>query len=102
MAELDTEARDRLRKDQFAYVDKEGGEHLPIHDASHGRNAIARYDQTQFESVAAKERARKRILAAAKRSGIEVSEDAQVSHPARSSPARSAKAGRGGGRKKAA
>ena len=102
MAELDTKARDRLRKDQFAYVDREGGEHLPIHDASHVRNAIARFDQTEFESMAAKERARKRILAAAKRFEIEVSEDARVSHSQRSSRASSAKAGPQGGRKKAA
>ena len=35
MAELDTEARDRLRSSQFAYVDSAGEEHLPINDASH-------------------------------------------------------------------
>ena len=40
MAELDTEDRKDLRKDQFAYVDREGGEHLPINDESHVRNAI--------------------------------------------------------------
>jgi hypothetical protein len=46
MSTLDTKARDRLRKDQFAYVDRDGGEHLPIHDESHVRNAIARFKQT--------------------------------------------------------
>ena len=102
MAELDAKARDRLKKDQFAYVDREGGEHLPIHDASHVRNAIARFGQTEFESVAAKERARKRILAAAKRFDIEVSDDAEVAHPARSLRATSTKAGPRGGRKKVA
>ena len=78
MPELDTADRDRLRKDQFAYVDGDGGEHLPIHDESHVRNAMARFNQTDFESKAAKERARKKILAAAKRHGIEVSDDADV------------------------
>ena len=42
MAELDAEDRDDLRKDQFAYVDREGGEHLPINDESHVRNAMDR------------------------------------------------------------
>ena len=66
MAELDTKARDRLRSSQFAYVDKDGGEHLPINDASHVRNAMARFGQTEFDSAAAKERARKKIVSAAK------------------------------------
>jgi hypothetical protein len=102
MAELDAADRDRLRRDQFAYVDKEGGEHLPIHDASHVRNAIARFDQTEFESKAAKERARKRIISAAGRFDIEVSEDAAIAHPVRSLRATSTKRGPRGGRKKAA
>ena len=75
MSDLSTKERNALRKDQFAYVDREGEEHLPIHDESHVRNAIARFNQTDFESKAAKERARKKILAAAERHGIEVDED---------------------------
>src|SRR4026208_1849649 len=75
LADLDSDARDKLRKDQFAYVDEDGGEHLPINDESHVRNAIARFNQTDFESAAAKERARKKILAAAKKYDIEVDED---------------------------
>jgi hypothetical protein len=82
MNELSSEERDDLRKDQFAYVDREGGEHLPIHDESHVRNAIARFNQTDFESKAAKERARKKILRAAERHGIEVDDDANVNQPA--------------------
>ena len=78
MAELTEKQRDRLKKSDFAYVDSEGGEHLPIHDASHVRNAMARFNQTHFESKAAKERARKKILAAAKRYEIEVDEDDNV------------------------
>lgn len=80
MAELDEKDRDKLRKDQFAYVDSEGGEHLPINDESHVRNAIARFDQTKFESDAAKERARKKVLAAAERHGISVDEDDNIKH----------------------
>ena len=84
MATLTERSRDRLRSNQFAYVDSDGGEHLPIHDESHVRNAIARFNQTEFESAAAKERARKKILSAAKRHDIEVSEDSNVARPVRS------------------
>ena len=99
MPELDAKARDKLRASEFAYVDSEGGEHLPIHDESHIRNAMARFNQTEFESVAAKERARRKIVAAARKHGIEVSEDANVAKSARSlRPART-KAGPRGGRK---
>lgn len=58
------------------------GEHLPIHDETHVRNAMARFNQTDFESTAAKERARKKILAAAKRHGIEVGEDDHIAKKA--------------------
>ena len=51
MSELDTQDRERLRSNQFAYVDRAGGEHLPINDAAHVRNAIARFNQTEFEST---------------------------------------------------
>ena len=80
MAELDAKTRDKLRSNQFAYVDSKGGEHLPIHDESHIRNAIARFDQTDFESKTARTRARLKILGAAKRHGIDVSEDSDVRH----------------------
>lgn len=83
MAELDTQDRDKLRSNQFAYVDKEGGEHLPINDESHVRNAMARFNQTDFESKSAKEEARKKIVAAAKKHGIEISDDDNVAHPVR-------------------
>jgi hypothetical protein len=79
MAELDTKDRDKLRSSQFAYVDRDGGEHLPINDETHVRNAISRFNQTDFESAAAKERARKKIVAAARRYDIEVDEDSAVS-----------------------
>ena len=81
MAELSSDDRDDLRSNQFAYVDADGGEHLPIHDESHVRNAIARFNQTDFESQAAKERARKKILRAAERHGVEVDEDSNVKQP---------------------
>jgi hypothetical protein len=83
MPELDAEDRDDLRKDQFAYVDSKGGEHLPINDESHIRNAMARWNQTEFESATAKEEARRKILAAAKRHGIEIEDDTMIASGSR-------------------
>jgi len=81
MAQLDTADREKIDKRQFAYVDKSGKGHLPIHDEAHVRNAIARFNQTEFESATAKEEARKKILAAAKRDGIEVAKDDNIRKP---------------------
>jgi hypothetical protein len=78
MPELSTKDRQRLDRHDFAYVDKDGGEHLPIHDQEHVRNAISRWSQTHFESAAAKEKARHKVLAAAKKLGVQVSEDDQI------------------------
>ena len=78
MPELDAKDRDDLRSNQFAYVDKDGGEHLPLNDASHVRNAMARFNQTDFESGAARTRARKKILAAARKFDIEVDQDDNI------------------------
>jgi hypothetical protein len=99
-AVLSTSEREKLRKSDFAYVDGDGEGHLPIHDESHVRNAIARFNQTEFESKAAKERARKKILSAAKRHEIEIDEDSEVADPVRSLRAASTKKGPRGGRKK--
>ena len=99
MAELDTKKREKLRGTQFAYVDKKGGEHLPINDESHVHNAMARWNQTEFETMTAKERARKKILGAAKRHGIEVDEESNIAKPVSSLRAASTKRGPRGGRK---
>jgi hypothetical protein len=85
MTTLTEKQRDKLRSNQFAYVDKDGGEHLPINDESHVRNAMARWNQTEFESATAKEAARRKIVSAAKRHGIEVSDDSNVAKPSRRS-----------------
>jgi hypothetical protein len=99
MARLTTEKREALDADQFAYVDRDGEEHLPINDRAHVRNAIARFDHTEFDSKAAKERARKRIMGAARRFDIAVGDDSDVAHPVRSLRATSTKAGPRGGRR---
>lgn len=62
----------------FAYVgDPEKTEtwKLPIHDANHARNALARFNQTQGIPAAEKAGVLKKIKAAAKKFGIEVSDD---------------------------
>lgn len=85
MTTMTEKQRDKLRSSQFAYVDRDGGEHLPIHDEAHIRNAMARWNQTDFQSATAKEEARRKIVSAAKRHGIEVSEDSNVAKPSRKS-----------------
>ena len=83
MAELTTAKRDRLHDSSFAYIDKAGERHLPINDESHVRNAISRFDQTDFENGAAKHAAARKVIAAARRHDIEVSEDSDVAKAAR-------------------
>lgn len=78
MAELDTKDRNRLRDSSFAWIDKDGERHLPINDESHVRNAISRFNQTDFDEPGAKSRAARKILAAAKRHGIDVEADDDV------------------------
>ncbi|HET9808915.1 MAG TPA: adenylate/guanylate cyclase domain-containing protein [Candidatus Limnocylindria bacterium] len=70
MPQLAASARARLPDSAFAYVDAQGRRRLPIHDASHVRNALARFDQTAFADDVTRERARQRLLRAAKKYGI--------------------------------
>jgi class 3 adenylate cyclase len=70
MSQLDAKKRAQLPDSAFAYVDSKGRRRLPINDESHVRNALARFTQVAFEDEAARERARKRLLGAAKKYGI--------------------------------
>jgi class 3 adenylate cyclase len=70
MSQLSSKKRARLPKSAFAYVDSRGRRRLPIHDEAHVRNALARFNQVAFEDDAARERARTRLLGAAKKFGI--------------------------------
>lgn len=74
-AELDAEARNNLDDSDFAWIDSEGGTHLPINDAEHVRAAMARFGQTNFDSESAKAKAWKKILAAAKKFDIDVEDE---------------------------
>jgi class 3 adenylate cyclase len=70
MAQLDSRKRTELRDSDFAYVDSRGRRRLPIHDESHVRNALSRFNQVIFDDEAARTKARTRLLKAAKRYGI--------------------------------
>ena len=99
MTDLREKQRKSMPKSVFAYVDSNGEGHLPLNDESHVRNAMARFHQTAFESKTAKEQARRKIRAAARKHGIEVSKDDNVSKPSTSLRAVRTRRGMKGGRK---
>lgn len=71
MTKLTAEKRDKLDKGSFAFP-KERKE--PLENASHVRNAIARFNQVEGVSDAERDAAWKRIKAAAKKHGVDVQE----------------------------
>jgi class 3 adenylate cyclase len=70
MPPLRAKERAQLPDSAFAYIDSQGKRRLPIHDAVHVRNALARFGQVAFEDDDARDRARSRLLRAAKKHGI--------------------------------
>jgi class 3 adenylate cyclase len=70
MPKMRKSERAKLPNSAFAYVDSSGQRRLPIHDEAHVRNALARFGRVSFEDDGAQERARRRLLNAAKRYGI--------------------------------
>jgi class 3 adenylate cyclase len=70
MARLSAQVRRQLPDSAFAYIDSRGRRRLPIHDAAHVRNALARFGQVAFEDEAARDRARDRLLRAAQKHRI--------------------------------
>jgi class 3 adenylate cyclase len=70
MAPLTAKQRAALPDRCFAYIDSHGERRLPINDAAHVRNALSRFSQVAFEDDAARDRARQRLLRAAKKHGI--------------------------------
>ena len=71
MSKLDQSDRDHLSSRQYAFP-KQRKE--PLEDASHVRNAVARFDQVKGVSDAERDEAWKRIKAAAKRFDVELEE----------------------------
>src|SRR4026208_2541994 len=70
MPPLGAKERAELPDSAFAYIDSRGRRRLPIHDASHVRNALARFSQVAFEDEDARDKARMRLLRASKKHGI--------------------------------
>lgn len=71
MAELNEGQRDRLDEDQFAFP-KDRKE--PLNNASHVRNAVARFNQVEGVSDSERDEAWRRIEKAARKFGVELSE----------------------------
>lgn len=71
MAELSEDKRDNLDEGKFAFP-KQRKE--PLEDATHVRNAIARFNQVKDVSDDERDAAWKRIKAAAKKYDVDVSE----------------------------
>src|SRR3954471_15208760 len=71
MSKLDQEDRDSLSDSRFAFP-KERKE--PIEDAAHVRGAIARFNRVEGVDDDERDAAWKRILAAARKFGVEVKE----------------------------
>jgi hypothetical protein len=71
MSKLDQEDRDELSGRQFAFP-KQRKE--PLEDATHVRNAVARFSQIKDVTDAERDEAWKRIQAAAKKFDVELNE----------------------------
>ena len=71
MARLDQSDRDHISSKQYAFP-KQRKE--PLEDASHVRNAVARFDQVEGVSDDDRDEAWKRIKAAAKKFDVKVEE----------------------------
>lgn len=71
MADLSEKQRDGLDEEQFAFP-KDRKE--PLNNASHVRNAIARFDQVKGVSDSERDEAWNRIKKAADKYGVEVHE----------------------------
>ncbi|MDB5445117.1 MAG: hypothetical protein JWQ97_434 [Phenylobacterium sp.] len=71
MAELNENKRDALPEREFAFP-KQRKE--PLEDASHVRNAVARFDQVKDVSDAERDEAWKRIERAAKKFDVKLEE----------------------------
>jgi hypothetical protein len=69
---MSTAEQNRLDDERFAFPDERK---MPIHDAKHVRNAVARFDQVEGVSDAERDHAWKRIKSAAKKYDVDLSED---------------------------
>jgi hypothetical protein len=70
--ELDTDERNELPESVFAFPEQRK---VPLTDADHVRNALARFDQVKDVSDAARDVAFANIKKAAEHYGVDVAED---------------------------
>src|ERR1017187_6458478 len=80
--------RKSMPTSSFAFVDKKGGKHLPIHDEAHAKAALGRFGQQDFKDAKgkpadAKEAAARKIKAAASKHGIAVDDKSEVAEAAK-------------------
>lgn len=74
MPELGTTTRKKLKSTEYACpIDRK----LPIHNAAHVRNAMARFNQVK-SNICHPAIARRRIIRAAKKFGVDVKDFAKV------------------------
>jgi hypothetical protein len=97
---LSTAAKDKLPDSAFAFPQERKE---PLTDARHIRNAIARFDQVEGISDAEKDAAWKRIMKAAKKCDVEISESSwrELGHGSKAKAGK-AKAGKAQASKKKA
>jgi hypothetical protein len=87
-AKLSAADREALPASSFAFVDKKGGKHLPVHDPGHTKSALGRFGSQDFSEAKgdpadAKKKAAGKILSAAKKHGIEVDDSSEVAEAAK-------------------
>jgi hypothetical protein len=85
--DLSQKDRDKMPASSFAFVDKNGGKHLPIHDAAHVQSALGRFKQQDFSEAKgdpdeAKAKAAQKIKAAAGKHGIDLDDKSAVAEAA--------------------
>ena len=68
--EMSTAQKNRLPDSRFAFPNERKE---PLTDAAHVRNAVARFDQVKDVTDAERDRAWRRIRAAARKYGVEIS-----------------------------
>jgi len=88
MASLSTRQQNRMSRSTFAFPNERKE---PLNDARHVRNAVARFDQVKGVTEAERDAAWRRIRAAARKYGVEVSARGwrQLMKGGRTSPSRS-------------
>ena len=72
VANLTEASRDHIKDEHFAFPKERK---MPIHDAAHIRNAIARFNQVKDVTVEERDKAWSRIKAAAKKHNVEMNEE---------------------------